>query len=62
MKRVLSVAALALATFAAGVAVARAEFGWTRLSAPCAPTGVALNAQEIAVICPDDRTVYLRLR
>lgn len=62
MKRIVTIVAIALAVFTAGIAVARAQYGWTRIPAPCAPTGVSVTASVIAVVCPDDRTVYLKAR
>lgn len=62
MKRIAAIAALALVTFIAGIAVARAQYGWTRIPAPCSPIGLSITGTEVAVICPDDRTVYVKAR
>lgn len=56
------VAALVLATFVTGVGVARAQFGWRYVSAPCDPIGVALSSNQVAVICPNEARVYLKDR
>lgn len=60
MKRYAAIAALALLAFGAGIAAAKAQYGWTRIPAPCAPAGVSITGSEIALICPDDRTVYIK--
>lgn len=44
----------------AGFGVARAAYAWESVSAPCQPTGVAMNGGEIAVICANDRHVYFQ--
>lgn len=56
------VLALACAVFALGMGTARAAFGWIQYSTPCAPTGVSVSANEIAIICPDDSHVYIKQR
>lgn len=55
------IATLAIA-FIGGTTIARAAFGWFQYSTPCVPTGVALTANEIAVICPGDQHVYIKTR
>lgn len=61
MRGVLAVVAFIFA-FVAGIAVARAAYGWLQCSTPCVPTGVALTGSEIAVICPGDEHVYIKQR
>lgn len=59
MQRFVLIAALALVTFIGGIAVASAQYGWTRLTAPCAVASLALNGNEIAVVCRGDRSTIL---
>lgn len=58
MKHAIAVALL-LGTFLAGAAVARAELGWDRLSAPCNVASLAINTNQIAVVCENDRSTIL---
>jgi len=51
-----------LMVFIFGVGVARAQFGWRFISAPCNPTGVAISSNQVAVICPNEARVYLKDR
>ncbi len=59
MKRIAAIAVLAVVTFSAGIAAAKAEFGWTRIAAPCAVANLAIHGNEIAVVCAGDRTTIL---
>lgn len=59
MKRFTLIAVIAIATFAGGIAVASAQYGWTRVSAPCAVANLALNGNEIAITCQGDRSTIL---
>lgn len=59
MKRYAAICALALAIFVAGIAAAKAEFGWERIAAPCAVASLAVNGSEIAVVCEADRNTIL---
>jgi hypothetical protein len=61
MRQIVAVFAF-VCVFVAGIAVARASYGWLQYSTPCAPTGVALTGNEIAVICPGDEHVYIKQR
>lgn len=59
MKRYATIGALALAAFTAGAAAARAELGWERVSAPCNVQSLAINTNQIAVVCEGDRSTIL---
>ena len=61
MRRFLAIAGFVCAFFA-GIAVARATYGWFQYSTPCVPPGLALTGSDIAVICPGDEHVYIKQR
>lgn len=51
-----------IAAVAIGAGIARAIYAWERIPTPCVPSGVAMTAAEIVVICPGDRNVYVQPR
>lgn len=61
MKTMIVLATLIL-SIVLGAGVAHAAFGWQSILAPCVPTSVDLSSSEVAVTCPNDRSVYIQKR
>jgi len=60
--RAVLIIALLLFAFVCAFDAARAAYAWYQYSTPCAPTGVAVTASEIAIICHGDEHVYIKQR